>query len=44
VIVKGKIELSVGGDSRILGAGDAYIQELDPASVPQSGSATSARS
>ena len=24
VIVKGKIELSVGGDSRILGAGDAY--------------------
>jgi len=24
VIVKGKIELSVGGDSRILGPGDAY--------------------
>ena len=36
VIVKGKIELTVGGESRILGPGRCLLlQELPAASVPQ---------
>ena len=37
VVVKGRIELSVGGDSRILGAGGCVLfQEFDSAPVSQS--------